>query len=390
MRRLVFVISLCVWFALCANGAGAENIARGVRVIVIDAGHGGPKFPGAHYRGIYEKDLNLKVALKLGALIERELPEIKVVYTRKRDKQFSESLTKDLQARADIANRAEGDLFLSIHTNAAPAAAARGVETLIMGESPLEQRINDEVLFANNKEEFIDMSDQRTAAIVRAYISNLRFTYGEYSEAMARLLEKNYKQAGRYVRKTKPQLLKVLYATNMPGVLTEIGFMSNPEELRYMCSEKGQNEIARSLFNAVKEYVNFVRGMQLIEECDDATAQPSLEPAPNPVSPDPAAAKSAPVVKESSQPAKSASAKKSASGYTIQILASTKHLKSDDWQFKSYKNEVIELRSAGRYRYKYCVGRYATQAEAKRALSQVKKSFGDAYIVRYEGDAIAR
>ena len=168
MRRLVFIISLCVCFALSANGAGAENIARGVRVIVIDAGHGGPKFPGAHYRGIYEKDLNLKVALKLGALIERELPEVKVVYTRKTDKQFSESLTKDLQARADIANKAEGDLFFSIHTNAAPTAAARGVETLIMGESPLEQRINDEVLFANNKEEFIDMSDQRTAAIVRA------------------------------------------------------------------------------------------------------------------------------------------------------------------------------------------------------------------------------
>ena len=309
MRRLVFIISLCVCFALSANGAGAENIARGVQVIVIDAGHGGPKFPGAHYRGIYEKDLNLKVALKLGALIE--------------------------------------------------------------------QRIIDEVLFANNKEEFIDMSDQRTAAIVRAYISNLRFTYGEYSEAMARLLEKNYKQAGRYVRKTKPQLLKVLYATNMPGVLTEIGFMSNPEELRYMCSEKGQNEIARSLFNAVKDYVNFVRGMQLVEECDDATTQAPVEPAPVVSEPAP-------------QPAKAAAAKKPSSGYTIQILASTKRLKSNDWQFKSYKNKVIERRSAGRYRYKYCVGRYATQAEAKRALSQVKKSFGDAYIVRYEGDAIAR
>ena len=165
--------------------------------------------------------------------------------------------------------------------------------------------------------------------------------------------------------------------TNMPGVLTEIGFMSNPEELRYMCSEKGQNEIARSLFNAVKDYVNFVRGMQLVEECDDATTQAPVEPAPVVSEPAP-------------QPAKAAAAKKPSSGYTIQILASTKRLKSNDWQFKSYKNKVIELRSAGRYRYKYCVGRYATQAEAKRALSQVKKSFGDAYIVRYEGDAIAR
>lgn len=391
MRRLVFVISFCVWFALCANGAGAENIARGVRVIVIDAGHGGPKFPGAHYRGVYEKDLNLKVALKLGALIERELPEVKVVYTRKTDKQFSESLTKDLQARADIANKAEGDLFFSIHTNAAPTSAARGVETLIMGESPLEQRVNDEVLFANNKEEFIDMSDQRTAAIVRAYISNLRFTYGEYSEAMARLLEKSYKQAGRSVRKTKPQLLKVLYATNMPGVLTEIGFMSNPEELRYMCSEKGQNEIARSLFNAVKDYVNLVKGMQLIEgECDDATMRPPLETTAETASPEPVETKPAPTVKETPQPAKSAAAKKTRGGYTIQILASTKRLKSNDWQFKSYKNKVIELRSAGRYRYKYCVGRYKTQAEAKQALPQVKKSFGDAYVVRYEGDSVVQ
>lgn len=389
MRRLVFVISLCVCFALGANGAGAENIARGVRVIVIDAGHGGPKFPGAHYRGIYEKDLNLKVALKLGALIERELPEVKVVYTRKTDKQFSESLTKDLQARADIANKAGGDLFFSIHTNAAPTAAARGVETLIMGESPLEQRINDEVLFANNKEEFIDMSDQRTAAIVRAYISNLRFTYGEYSEAMARLLEQNYKRAGRSVRKTKAQLLKVLYATNMPGVLTEIGFMSNPEELRYMCSEKGQNEIARSLFGAVKDYVDFVRGMQLVEECDDATTQAPLEAEPA-VSEPASAAESVSPADPAPQPAKPAAAKKMSSGYTIQILASTKRLKSNDWQFKGYKNNVIELRSAGRYRYKYCVGRYATQAEAKRALPQVKKSFGDAYVVRYEGDAIVQ
>ena len=77
-----------------------------------------------------------------------------------------------------------------------------------MGESPLEQRINDEVLFANNKEEFIDMSDQRTAAIVRAYISNLRFTYGEYSEAMARLLEKNYKQAGGTCARPNPNCSK--------------------------------------------------------------------------------------------------------------------------------------------------------------------------------------
>jgi len=392
MRRPVLFIALCAVLALCANGAPAENIARGVRVIVIDAGHGGPKFPGAHYRGVYEKELNLKVALKLGALIERELPEVKVVYTRKSDKQFSESLTKDLQARADIANKAAGDLFLSIHTNAARSASARGVETLIMGESPLEQRINDEVLFANNKEEFIDMSDQRTAAIVRAYIANLRFTYGEYSEAMARLVQKNFKQSGRHVRDIKPQLLKVLYATNMPGVLTEIGFMSNPEELRYMCSEKGQNEIARSLFGAVKDYVALVEGMRLAGQGEpaQAAAPDSSQPAVPDAEPAQPESTVEPAQPEPAPQAEKPAAKRPQRGFTVQILASTHPLKAGDRQFKSYRNKVIELRSAGRYRYKYCVGRYATQAEAAQALAQVRKSFADAYVVRYEGDSVVR
>ena len=278
MRRLVFIISLCVCFALSANGAGAENIARGVQVIVIDAGHGGPKFPGAHYRGIYEKDLNLKVALKLGALIERELPEVKVVYTRKTDKQFSESLTKDLQARADIANKAGGDLFISIHANAAPrATGVRGVETLIMGESSKEQRYNENALFENNREDLIDMSDERTAAIVRAYIQNLQFTYGEYSMAFARCIQNSYLKAGRHSRGIKPQLLRVLYATDMPGVLTEIGFMSNQQELAYMKSDRGQNEIARSLYQAIRNYSAYVLGTRMAEEEQAAAAKPAAE-----------------------------------------------------------------------------------------------------------------
>ena len=377
MRTRLLLLFAFAAATVLMNVASAGNIAHGVEVVVIDAGHGG-KFPGAHYGGVYEKDLTLKVALKLGKLVEEGMPGVKVVYTRTADRTLGADLAADLQARADIANKAGGDLFISIHANAAPrATGVRGVETLIMGESSKEQRYNENALFENNREDLIDMSDERTAAIVRAYIQNLQFTYGEYSMAFARCIQNSYLKAGRHSRGIKPQLLRGLYATDMPGVLTEIGFMSNPEELRYMCSEKGQNEIARSLFNAVKDYVNFVRGMQLVEECDDATTQAPVEPAPVVSEPAP-------------QPAKAAAAKKLSSGYTIQILASTKRLKSNDWQFKSYKNKVIELRSAGRYRYKYCVGRYATQAEAKRALSQVKKSFGDAYIVRYEGDAIAR
>ena len=269
MRRIT--ISLLLIFVLLAtNAVFAENIAQGVKVVVIDAGHGGPKYPGASYRGVTEKSLNLKVALKLGELIENRMPDVKVVYTRKSDMQFSSDLNKDLQARAEIANKAGGDIFISIHANAARSTSARGVETLIMGESPLEQRVNESVLFANNKEEFIDMSNEKTAAVVRAYIQNLQFTYGEYSEMMARLIQKNYAKSGRVARGIKRQPLKVLYATDMPSVLTEIGFMSNPEELKYMSSEKGQAEIAENLYNAVKEYAEFVRKSLLVEEAPKA------------------------------------------------------------------------------------------------------------------------
>ena len=407
MRRLVFIISLCVCFALSANGAGAENIARGVRVIVIDAGHGGPKFPGAHYRGIYEKDLNLKVALKLGALIERELPEVKVVYTRKTDKQFSESLTKDLQARADIANKAEGDLFFSIHTNAAPTATARGVETLIMGESPKEQRYNENALYESNREDLIDMSDERTAAIVRAYIQNLQFTYGEYSEAMARLLEKNYKQAGRYVRKTKPQLLKVLYATNMPGVLTEIGFMSNQQELAYMKSDKGQNEIARSLYQAIRNYSAYVLGTRMAEEEQAAAAKPAAEQ-PAEKSAGKAAEKS--VEKPAAKSAEKTAAAQPAEGktataapvrtpekpavqplrYTIQVMASASPVPLASAQFRAYRGKVKEYAAEGRFPYKYGVGEYGTREAAQRKLAEVRKVFPGAFVVACRGTQIVK
>ena len=282
MRTRLLLLLLFAGAAVLTNVAAAGNIAHGFDVVVIDAGHGG-KFPGAHYGGVYEKDLTLKVALKLGKLIEDGMPGVKVVYTRKTDKALGPDLASDLQARADIANKAGGDLFISIHVNAARATAARGVETLIMGESPKEQKYNESALFENNREDLIDMSDERTAAIVRAYIQNLQFTYGEYSMAMARCIQNNYLKAGRHSRGIKPQLLRVLYATDMPGVLTEIGFMSNPQEAAYMKSEKGQNEIARSLYQAVRDYSAYVVGTRMAEEEQVAALAKTAPPESGPI-----------------------------------------------------------------------------------------------------------
>ena len=420
MRTRLLLLFAFAAATVLMNVASAGNIAHGVEVVVIDAGHGG-KFPGAHYGGIYEKDLTLKVALKLGKLVEEGMPGVKVVYTRKTDKALGTDLATDLQARADIANKAGGDLFVSIHVNAAKSSAARGVETLIMGESPKEQRYNENALFENNREDLIDMSDERTAAIVRAYIQNLQFTYGEYSMALARCIQNNYLKAGRHSRGIKPQLLRVLYATDMPGVLTEIGFMSNAQEMAYMKSEKGQDEIARSIYEGVKDYSAYVLETRRAEEEAAAAPKPGKEPetqvvigkepvrpakqdkasdapaakaaTPEKGEPEKAAGKSGAQKPEPRKPAKAGDAPKQAARplrYTVQVLASAQTVPTSSARFKSYRNKVKQYTAEGRFRYKYCVGEYDTRAAAQKRLAEVRKVFPDAFVVSCRGTQIVK
>ena len=428
MRTRLFLLFAFAAVTVLMNGATAGNIAHGVEVVVIDAGHGG-KFPGAHYGNVYEKDLTLKVALKLGKLIEEGMPGVKVVYTRKTDKALGTDLATDLQARADIANKAGGDLFVSIHVNAAKSSAARGVETLIMGESPKEQRYNENALFENNREDLIDMSDERTAAIVRAYIQNLQFTYGEYSMALARCIQNNYLKAGRHSRGIKPQLLRVLYATDMPGVLTEIGFMSNAQERAYMKSEKGQDEIARSIYEGVKDYSAYVLETRRAGEEAAASPKPVKEPetqvvigkepvrpaeqdkasdtpagksgrkpagkaaTPEKAEPQKAAGKSGAQKPEPQKPAGAEAAPNQAARplrYTVQVLASAQTVPTSSARFKSYRNKVKQYTAEGRFRYKYCVGEYDTRAAAQKRLAEVRKVFPDAFVVSCRGTQIVK
>ena len=356
------------------NGFGANNVAQGVKVIVIDAGHGGSRFPGAKYGNICEKDINLQVALKLGTLIKNNLPDIKVVYTRKTDMMFSTVLSDDLQARADIAHRNEGDLFISIHSNAHRNSEVRGVETLIMGETSMEQRANQNTLYINNKDELLDMSDQKTATIVRAYIQNLQFTYGEYSEMMARLIQEEYVKLGFPNRGVRRQPLKVLYATDMPSVLTEIGFMSNPTDLKYITSERGQREIAGAIFRAVKQYIENVRRSLLIDGSTGATTTDD-EVVP--------AKKAEPAKKvEPAKPAvKSVVTEKR---YAIQLLASAKSIPTTHPELKSYRGKVWILEGSGSAQYKYCYGDYADKASAQKHLVEVRKEFPQAFITTYD------
>lgn len=435
MRTRLLLLFAFAAATIFTNVAFAGNIAHGVEVVVIDAGHGG-KFPGAHYGGVYEKDLTLKVALKLGKLVEEGMPGVKVVYTRSTDKTLGADLAADLQARADIANKAGGDLFISIHANAAPrATGVRGVETLIMGESSKEQRYNENALFENNREDLIDMSDERTAAIVRAYIQNLQFTYGEYSMAFARCIQNSYLKAGRHSRGIKPQLLRVLYATDMPGVLTEIGFMSNQQELAYMKSDKGQNEIARSLYQAIRNYSAYVLGTRMAEEEQAASAKAAVA-GEKATSAKPGAAEQAPASAAGTAPEKKPAEGKAAAGkpgaekpaakpaektvmkpaegkaaapapsetpgkpaakpavqplrYTIQVMASASSVSVSSAQFRAYRGKVKEYKAEGRFPYKYGVGEYDTREAAQQKLAEVRKVFPGAFVVSCKGTQIVK
>lgn len=380
MGRLLTILMLFA-LVLQSNAVMADNVAQGVKVIVIDAGHGG-SFPGARYGGYSEKNINLQVALKLGAMIEKNMPEIKVVYTRKTDKNFSSNLRADLQARADIANNANGDLFISIHSNAHPkSTATKGVETLIMGESVLETSENEAILFANNKEEFFDMSDKSTAAIVRAHIQNLQFTYGEYSEVMARLIQKNYVKYGRVNRGIRKQPLRVLYATDMPSVLTELGFMSNSAELKYITSEAGQKELVNALYTAVKEYVAYVKKSLLIDDTAEKPAVQTAEQKPKVEQPAKQTTTPKATTKEQTAAPKSTTTKSSTVRYTIQVMASKSEVATTDSRFGSYKGKVRQVRAEGAYSYKYCVGDYADKAAAQAAVASVCKSFPQAFVI---------
>lgn len=425
---LTFLVAL---LTLSLAASAEPQAEHGIRVVVLDAGHGGND-PGAVYGGVKEKDLTLKVVLRLGKKIEQGMPGVKVVYTRTTDKALASTKIEDLQKRADIANKAEGDLFLSVHVNAAKSTSAKGVETLIMGETPKEQQYNTNALFESNRDDLLDMSNEKEAAIIRAYIQNLQFTYGEYSTTMARCIQQNYMQAGRHSRGVKRQPLRVLYATNMPGVLTEIGFLSNKEEAAFLKSEKGQTAIVNALYRAVQDYSAYVLKMRgaeeptVTEEPKPAVTEepkPAVKEEPKPVAKEEKpkvetpqlyaphlyekheekastakpAAKPAPEAKPApqtqnkpaqskaepkKQPQPAASAPKRY--YTVQVMASKRILALSSQEFKSYRNRVHQFESEGVYRYKYGVGEYATRSEALKALGAVRKSFPQAFVVAVE------
>lgn len=248
MRKIVFIFISILAFSLFAN-LGAE----GVNTIVIDPGHGG-KDAGAVGKIAYEKNIVLSVAKKFGKLINENFPQVKVIYTR------SDDSFVELRQRGRIANQNHADLFVSIHCNATKTPNAKGFETWIMGNHKndanlqVAQMENSAILQESNHEENYDNFDPNSpdAYIIFSLYQN---AFLDQSLGYASFLQNQYNGRLKTTnRGIKQAGFLVLWACALPSVLTEIGFISNPEEEKYLVSEEGQNQIALSLFNAFKEY----------------------------------------------------------------------------------------------------------------------------------------
>lgn len=221
--------------------------------IVIDAGHGG-KDPGASGKHSREKDIALSVALKTGKLIETNLKDINVIYTRKTD------IFPTLNARAKIANNSKADLFISIHCNSNTSSQPKGSETYVMGMHKSEANLQTAMLensailleddYKTNYEGF-DPSNIENHIIFNFFQNSFQAQNLDLATKIQAQFKKNTAVRDRGVNSAG---FWVLYKTAMPGVLIELGFLSNPIDEAYLLSEKGQNQMAAAIYNAVKAY----------------------------------------------------------------------------------------------------------------------------------------
>lgn len=275
IRKIGFVLT-CISVVVLASFKPVDlqndqgGSPRKLKTIVLDPGHGGHD-SGAVGRQSKEKDIALQVALKLGKKIQKEFPGIKVVYTRTTD------VYPKLYERPALANKHHADLFISIHCNSGGASSrrvknsrgryvtqrvlntsAKGTETLVLGfsrtgDQDVAIRENASILMEENYKENYGGFDPKDPSTYIVF-SLMKRKFREQSIRLASYMQDQFAGSSRTDRGVKEQSLAVLATAGMPAVLTEIGFISNPDEERFMMSSAGQESIVTDLFNAINTY----------------------------------------------------------------------------------------------------------------------------------------
>lgn len=229
------------------------SIASRQFVLVIDAGHGG-KDPGAIGTYSKEKNINLNVAMKVGELIQKNCPDVRLVFTRRSD------IFVDLDERANIANRAKANLFISIHTNALEnGKTTAGSETYSLGMARAKENLdvakreNSVILYEQNyQERYAGFNPNSSESyIIFDFMQDQQM---KQSAELAQEIQKAYSNAGRPNMGVHQAGFLVLRKTSMPSVLTELGFITTPQEEAYLNSAKGTNELAQSIYEGFLNY----------------------------------------------------------------------------------------------------------------------------------------
>ena len=366
-RPYILYICICLWLLflpLCTSHLWGKDF-----VVVIDAGHGGHD-PGAIGKISKEKNINLNVALKVGNLIKNNCDDVKVIYTRSKD------VFIPLDRRAEIANNAKADLFISIHTNAlANNRTAKGASTWTLGlaksDANLEvaKRENSVILYESDYQTRYAGFNPNSA---ESYIifEFMQDKYMEQSVHLASLMQKQFRHTCKRLDRGVHQAgFLVLKASAMPSILIELGFISTPEEERYLNSETGATTMAKGIYHA---FLNYKREHEIRLTGVSKTVIPTEQ-------------KEQDIEKENDRPVTVQKVAESATNdneitFKIQILTSSKPLAKNDKRLKGLKG-VDYYKEKDIYKYTYgASGDYNKVLRTKRTITA---KFKDAFIIAF-------
>ena len=394
-RPYILYIFICLWLLFLPSYT--NHLWGKDFVVVIDAGHGGHD-PGAIGKISKEKNINLNVALKVGNLIKRNCDDVKVIYTRSKD------VFIPLDRRAEIANNAKADLFISIHTNAlANNRTAKGASTWTLGlaksDANLEvaKRENSVILYESDyKTRYAGFNPNSAESYI--IFEFMQDKYMEQSVHLASLMQKQFRQTCRRADRGVHQAgFLVLKASAMPSILIELGFISTPEEERYLNSEEGAGTMAKGIYRA---FLNYKREHELRltgvsrtivpteQEEDNAPAIAQKDTESVNTAPQQekllAEAKTKPAATAKTAPKRpivvESATNDSEITFKIQILTSSKPLAKNDKRLKGLK-EVDYYKEGGIYKYTY--GASADYNKVLRTKRTITAQYKDAFIIAF-------
>ncbi|MFT3796333.1 N-acetylmuramoyl-L-alanine amidase family protein [Flavobacterium sp.] len=377
IKYLLLIISFAAAFSSYGQSGTKFKVA-------LDAGHGAHDF-GATYHGHIEKNIALAVVLKVGKILEKN-PNIEVVYTRKTD------VFIDLVERANIANRADANIFVSIHCNANKNTAADGCETYVMGlnknASNLAVAKSENAVITlekDYKQKYEGFDPNNPGSMIG--VTLMQEEYLENSIALASKIQDRFVSDNeRKSRGVKQAPFMVLHKAYMPRVLIEMGFISNQAEGAFLDSEDGQQETAQAIANAIISYKKEYFGNGANEPGEE---KPSKKVKETPVK-DTSADKEDIVIKPEVKPepregsSDSEQAKQTASGtiFKVQIAAVAKKIETTPSNFKGLSNISVTTDNGTLYKYMY--GNTSDYETAKRNLEEAKaKGYSGAYLIAF-------